>query len=406
MPKARLTDKFVRSLKTEKDREDYWDASLPGFILRVYRDGKKNYEVIYRTVAGRRGRVRVGDATLLSLADARDRARELLLQIQKGDDPSQRKKDFRASRTFQELSLTYLDLHCKPHLRPRSISDIEYTLRSELLPAWSHRKASDISRADVISLIEQVGVKRNAPVRANHLRAVITGIFNFAVQRGIIGSSPCVGLPRKYRETPRARVLSESEIISFWNVTQEENPVIRDLFRVLLLLGQRSGETKQMQWSQIKDDVWIIPATVTKNKQEHFVPLPKKVLEILEAHRHNSQFVFTSKYGGCLKWLHKATARILKGMKSSSPWSVHDLRRTCATNLEKLNFADSVVSAVLNHSKISRLGVTGRYTRHGFLAEKRHALETWVGCVLELVERKTELKQPAKVITFARAVGE
>ena len=385
MPTINFTDRSIRALKTDLEREDYWDSGLPGFVARVYSSSRKNYEVIYRTESGRRARIKVGDAKLVSLADAKKKAKQILVQVGKGEDPAKRKQTLRAARTFAELSDRYLETHCIPNLRPRSVQDIEYTLRSELLPAWGHLKVHDISRADIIAVIESIGVKRNAPVRANHVRAVITGIFSFAIQRGVIEVSPCVGLPRKYREVSRSHFLSDKEIIQLRRATALEEPVMRDLIRVLLLLGQRSGETRQMKWEQIEAGVWRIPASVTKNKHEHLVPLPLSVQKILKAHRDNdSEYVFPSRQGGPLKWIQKANYRIHENMPKANPWTIHDLRRTCATGMEQLGISDSVITAVLNHTKTAKIGVTGRYARHKFLDEKGDALQKWVEYVESL----------------------
>lgn len=402
MPIVNLTDRTIRSLKTNKYREDFWDQNPKGFVIRVYQDGRKRYGVIYRTQLGRRGRFDIGDASLMGLADARIKAKDILRQVEKGTDPSARKKEIRVAETFNELADSYLELHAVPHLKPRSIQDIKQALKSKLRPVWGHRKVIDISRKDIIALIERIGVKDKAPVAANHTRSVITGIFTFALQRDIIQTSPCVGLPKKYKETPRARVLTDEEIISFWLATEKEQPLIRDLFRILLLTGQRSGETRQMRWDHIVDNTWIIPNNLTKNNQEQSVPLPLQVQQILSNRENESELVFPSFTGEPLKWMYCANERIRKEMKSTVPWRVHDLRRTCATGLERLNISDSVIAAILNHTKIGRIGVTGRYARHGFEDEKRRALQMWAGYVFDVLDVEKINKQPAKVICFKR----
>jgi integrase len=57
-----------------------------------------------------------------------------------------------------------------------------------------------------------------------------------------------------------------------------------------------------------------------------------------------------------------------------APWTIHDLRRTAATEMALLGVSRFIISKVLNHSDRS---VTGIYDRHAYLAEKRDALQTW-----------------------------
>src|SRR5271163_3610092 len=80
-------------------------------------------------------------------------------------------------------------------------------------------------------------------------------------------------------------------------------------------------------------------------------------------------------------------------------WSVHDLRRTVATGLQRLGVRLEVTEAVLNHISGSRGGIAGVYQRHDWAAEKRAALVAWAAHVLAIVEGRT----PAgNVVTMAR----
>ncbi len=82
------------------------------------------------------------------------------------------------------------------------------------------------------------------------------------------------------------------------------------------------------------------------------------------------------------------------------PWSIHDLRRTVATGLQRLGVRLEVTEAVLNHISGSRGGIAGVYQRHDWAAEKRAALDAWAAQVLTLVEGRTPT---AKVVALARA---
>lgn len=65
-------------------------------------------------------------------------------------------------------------------------------------------------------------------------------------------------------------------------------------------------------------------------------------------------------------------------------WTLHDLRRTLATGLQRLGVRLEVTEAVLNHVSGSRAGIVGVYQRHDYFAEKRQALEAWGDEVLRL----------------------
>jgi integrase len=82
------------------------------------------------------------------------------------------------------------------------------------------------------------------------------------------------------------------------------------------------------------------------------------------------------------------------------PWSIHDLRRTVATGLQRLGVRLEVTEAVLNHISGSRGGIAGVYQRHDWAAEKRAALDAWAAHVLALVEDRTA---PPKIVALLRS---
>jgi hypothetical protein len=82
------------------------------------------------------------------------------------------------------------------------------------------------------------------------------------------------------------------------------------------------------------------------------------------------------------------------------PWSIHDLRRTVATGLQRLGVRLEVTEAVLNHISGSRAGIAGVYQRHDWATEKRSAPDAWAGHVLEVVAGRTAIPN---VVTLVRA---
>ena len=89
----------------------------------------------------------------------------------------------------------------------------------------------------------------------------------------------------------------------------------------------------------------------------------------------------------------------LDGLLSSDMphWTLHDLRRTAASGMAKLNINLPVIEKVLNHSSGSFAGIVGVYQKHTFAEEKRRALETWGNFVTDLVNEK-----PAEVVRLGR----
>ena len=114
----------------------------------------------------------------------------------------------------------YLDKWAKPH--KRTWQEDKRILEKDVIPAWGRRKAKNITRRDVIRLIDGI-VDRGSPIVANRTLEIIRKMFNFAVEQDIIETSPCVGVRAPGKETQRDRILTESEIRNFWNVLDREN---------------------------------------------------------------------------------------------------------------------------------------------------------------------------------------
>jgi len=279
--RVKMTAQFVESVKApERGQVDYWDERTRGLGLRVSQGGKRAWTVFYR-IGGRMRRLTLGPYPSLSLADARRLAATSLGEVHHGNDPATAKREARAAETFGELAALYLERHAK--VEKRSWPEDERIIDRELNPAWKHRKATEIKRADAIALLDQI-VERDAPVMANRVKALVSKIFNFAIRRGIVEANPAhgVGSPGG-AEQQRDRVLSEEEIRKVWKALESESPKTRAIFRLALLTAQRRGEITGMRWDELDLDAgwWTLPAERAKNRLTHRVPLAPEATRIL-----------------------------------------------------------------------------------------------------------------------------
>lgn len=394
MPQVLLTDRNVMSLapKPGEPRAEFWDLAIPSFGLRVTRPtvknkrGRRSFFVMYRTPEGRRRRLTIGSYPAFTLAQAREQAREKLRLISESVDP-QEVPPMERSVTFADLAAEYLERHAKR--KKETWRDDERRLRVELLPEWGPRPAREISRRDVILVLDRVA-DRGAPISANRLRALISMVFNFGIGRDLVEHNPAHKVPRPGTEQAGDRALSDEEIRKLWSVLdRSDNLLMSGILKARLLTGQRTREVARMRWEDLGGDVWRIPKTVTKNGKAHDVPLGPLALELLEQLRPltgTQTWVFASprKKGAPIaqirRFLHEAV------QKSGVIFVTRDLRRTVATGLARIGISQLTVSKLLNHSIP---GVTDRhYDRHTYDAEKRHAVLTWDAHLRTLVKHE------------------
>jgi hypothetical protein len=89
------------------------------------------------------------------------------------------------------------------------------------------------------------------------------------------------------------------------------------------------------------------------------------------------------------------------GVEAVEPWVVHDLRRSAATNFQKLGVRLEVTEAILNHVSGSRAGVAGIYQRHDWKDEKRAALDAWSRRLRQIASSNQE---QSHIISMPKAV--
>jgi integrase len=178
-------------------------------------------------------------------------------------------------------------------------------------------------------------------------------------------------------------VLSDDEIRAVWAAFDDTGWPFGPLAHLLLLTGQRLSEVAEARWSEIdlEAKTWKIPKERTKNDRAHEVPLSDAAVEIIKALPRiegKAGYVFTATGAhpvSNLKRLREALRRA-SSERDVAP-TLHDLRRTVATNLQKLGVRLEVTEAVLNHVSGSRKGIVGVYQRHEYSDEKRAALDAW-----------------------------
>lgn len=417
MGQLHFTDKTIKSLKTTKAQEYFWDRTfqLPGFQFGIhcYRSGVKVWVIRYRAPGGRRPEVSLGNVVAMSLSKARDEARARLAAIQQGKDPAKMRDDYHAADTFDDLCKKFLedfDAKVANGLRRASTrSHYADGIRLYFQPAWRTRKVCDISRRDVIALVDEINNVKKHPAQAQRVRAMASRMFNFALEREIIDKSPCIGLPKIDHPKPRTRFLDEEELQKVWQACEECSPTIAGIFRLLILTGQRCGEVTGMRWDEIKGQQWILPGNRTKNHREHIVPLSLEALRIVEgmksinrrlmlrsrkwgdgAKDYYMEFVFPSRrQGKSVKWLAKKCCKLaeLAGVPHFSP---HDLRRTASTHIRKLGISRDVVKMILNHAPQDVTGI--HYDHYQALTEKQQALESWSAEVRRVIQSSERCK--------------
>jgi integrase len=215
---------------------------------------------------------------------------EALGDVAAGKDPAAVKQASRATaRTERDSEVDrvtrvvelFVERHAKPNTR--DWRETERMLVKEVVGRWAGRRLSQISRARVHEMLDEI-VDRRASIRANRVFAQFRKICRWAISRGIIGRSPCEGMTAPSPEIRRDRVLRDEEIRYVWRAFESVGWPFGRIGRLLLLSGARRDEVAGMKWDELDlaDRVWSLPRDRTKNKRDHQIPLSAAAVRIIE----------------------------------------------------------------------------------------------------------------------------
>lgn len=406
----RLTERTLEAVKAPAKgmgRIVLTDTEVRGLAFRVNHTDQRDWLIRYRVKnqAGRHA-TSLGTYPAVKLAEARRRALEIIAAAKGGEDlpetERRRAKEAAAAKknTVANVSQDFIKRRLREKGRAESyIAAVDRIFEQHVLPRWRDRDIRSISRGDVVGLLDGIA-DQGYPVLANRTLAAVRLMFNWAINRGILDTSPAHRLERPGEERKRERTLTADELGTLWPHFAAEAYPFGLFFQMALATGQRREEVAKMRWADIdaKENTWILSSEQTKARRAHVVPLSPLAVTILaqakeaakalaeareEGNTDIGPYVFSTSGDRPISGFGKAKARIDEKIADARKkaeleplpaWTIHDLRRTVASGLGMLGTTRLVIGRVLNHADAS---VTGIYDRHDYLAEKRHALEAW-----------------------------
>jgi integrase len=359
-----------------------------GLILRVTPMGTRTWSVQYvRKSDGVKRRVTIGTFPEFSLDQARTAARAIREVVARGEDPAAKIEPV-AVYTFNMLADTWLKRHAERNKAAASVYDDRLLLEKDVRPAIGAMAADAVKKSDVGRILDAI-VERNSPIRANRALALIRSVFGWGMRRDLVLMNPAVGIDMPSNEVSRDRVLSDTEVVAFWRGLDSApmSKGTRLAMKLSLATAQRIGQISLMGKREldmsVSAPVWIAPGSHTKNGEPNRTPLSPLAVRLIEEALQlgsESAFVFPAP-GGEAPMNPKAATRAMTRARKGfgiDHFTVHDLRRTAASNMAALGISPDTIARVLDHISVTRSSITMRvYVKHSFDAEKRRALETW-----------------------------
>src|SRR3981189_1018414 len=296
MPRVKLTKTVLDALPIPSKDIVHWDTGCPGFGGRVTPKGRRVVVVVYRT-GGAGSRLRkytIGPYGRVTLNQARVTAQKVFAAKLDGRDPAAEKKDSRR-RMIADRVEDLLEAFIAQHIsQNRSAPEISRMLRREVGSAWGSRSIHEISKRDVIEVVNAIE-QRGAPVAANKALKAIKTFFRWCAGRAVLDRSPADGVPLPAKEVARDRVLDDDELARIIAAARQIGGPYGGIVELLALTGQRREEVARCTWDEIdlKTRTWKLSSDRTKNAKSHEVHLSAPVMEVLSRANKRHKFIFS-----------------------------------------------------------------------------------------------------------------
>jgi integrase len=372
-----LTAQFVRTISKPGK---YFDGH--GLILRVQSNGSRRW-VQRVMIRGKRTELGLGSAELVPLAQAREFALHNHRLARAGGDPLQAKREAQAVPTFEEAARKVHDLHKPSWTNEKHARDFVSSLEAYVFPELGRRKVSEILPADVSAVLVPIWLK--VPETARRVRQRIGTVMEWAIAQGWRQDNPAQHiskrLPRQDRTKNHRKALPYREVADCIATVKASgaSPATKLALEFLILTAARSGEVRLARWEEIEVDgadgpAWMIPATRTKMRRLHQVPLSSRARHILkeaDALQDGSGLIFPSARSKPLSDM--TLSKLVKELGFNA--DVHGFRTSFRTWVqEKTKYRREVAEAALAHATGP---VEAAYARSDCFDERAKMMRDW-----------------------------
>jgi integrase len=408
--------KELSALEVKRLSDHGWHAvgGVSGLLLQIkppatYGSPLPRSWILRIRVAGQRQLLGLGAYPEVSVADAREKARNLKEDARNGVDLIARKRAHRSAilasstkqKTFKECAIAYMEAHASDYSNEKHKKQWASTLQTYAYPKVGNILAADITMRHILDVLLQTSTHRDGrsgklwhikPETAKRLLDRMRTILDFAtVNEYRSGTNPAVWkgyldtqLPsprglKKVKHHPAIPYARASEFMV--NLRKNESVSARAL-EFLILTAVRSGSVRLAEWSEIdfENKLWIIPSAHTKAKREHRVPLQIQAIQLLKGLPRfaNTNIIFSGPRGNALSDM--AISQLMRRMRTSKellddavPHGFRSTFRDWAA--EQTSYPDEIRKAASGHA----IGdtVQAAYQRTDLLEKRRKLMNEW-----------------------------
>jgi integrase len=364
---------------------------VPGLHLQVSATGTRSW--ILRVKVGiKRRDMGLGQFPGVTLAQARDKARQARELIEQGHDPilerehaqSRLKAEQASAITFESAAHAFMDAKSPEWSNPKHAAQWGATLKTYAYPVIGQLHVADVKQTHVLQILEPIWASKTET--ATRLRGRIENVLDWARARGYrTEENPArwrghldklLSAPEKTTKVVHHPAIPINEVSAFYAAVQQRTGTAARALEFALLTATRSGEVRGATWGEIDLDagLWVIPAGRMKGRKEHRVPLSKPALQILRdlPRLEGSEFVFPAPRAGALSDM--ALTAVMRRMGLA--FVPHGLRSTFRDwTAERTSYPRDLAEMALAHTVGNK--VEAAYRRGDMLERRAAMMDAW-----------------------------
>lgn len=373
-------------------------ADTGGLFLLVQPNGSKLWRYKFR-LNGVEGLQALGAFPDVTLADARRAHAESRKLVAKGIHPVQARRDERESRVRAELhrvkgsfGAVCADWNAvtSANLRSATVQQRNREIEKDLAPRFKDRPISKFTRLELTAALKEVETR--APEVARNLRNYLWGMFEYAIDSGLIEDNPVPPVRVLRRRNQENHPALSPGLLGEFLRKLDAFDTIHEQTRIAMLLvvltACRKSEVIGGKWSEIDLDAaeWEIPAERMKARRAHWVPLSQQAKKLINELRglaaEGSVYMFPNRRDSDRPMADRSLNALMERLGFSGDGTPHGMRATFSTHFNAIGANIDVIEHCLAHAPANR--VRSAYNRHAYRVERREMLQAWADQVDKL----------------------
>ena len=366
-------------------------GGVAGLQLQVKTSGARSW-LLRMVIAGRRREIGLGGFPDVTLAQARERAREIRGRVYAGIDPIEERRAAKAelaaakvaSVTFDECVRRWHNVKRHEYRSEKHAAQVLTTLTTYASAAIGSTPVALVSLTHVMTVLEPIWTTKTET--ATRLRGRIENVLSWATVSGLrSGDNPArwkgnldalLPKPGKISKVSHHNALAIDDVRPFMTALQKEDGMGARALEFAILTAARSGEVRHAVWSEIdfSNAIWTVPAERMKARKEHRVPLSDEAIKLLGQmpRFQGSDFVFSAARGGALSDM--TLSAVLRRMKVNAvPHGFRSTFRDWAS--ERTSYPGNVAEMALAHAIGNK--VEAAYRRGDLFDRRREMMADW-----------------------------